>query len=680
MEAAGRVRRPPGRRHGLVRAELLVEAGGDLQVERRGQGQRALGHGELARLLETVHALGPELVDGAEFVQRPQPPQLQPVRGGGVRRPGERPLGRLQVTLPGHPADHLESLARDLGLDPLPRAALRRSQRGPGQPVRLLQAALARGDLRGAGVDLGGIGARRVAGDLDARGGFGPAGAGDRRPGDPQVQVSRPRRRRAQPGEEHPAGLDRAVDLPGHGEDLGQRLVDAGPQGGLDQAGGPGQRVLGAGQRADGQVTPPRLEQQRAGPGRVAGPPGQVGGQRAPPAGQARMGRLRRRQGPAGQHGPLRRQQPGQHRFMGQRVPEPEAVPLRHDQLQAHAVAQRRDHGHVGQAGDLAEQRPLEAAAEHRGRADDLPGLRAHAVQPPPDRVGERGRDPGSAQVGGVPAAAPLGQRPVPHQAGQDLLDQERDALGPVRRQTPAARPAGRRRPGRPGSCRPSPAGPAGRAAARRRTRAPRARWPAWRLRRPHPGGWRDTAPVRRRGCRPGTRAAPASPGRPSAGPRGRERSLPAGPGRAAAAGRLRRGRRATPPPAPAAAAATRESAAPVRAGTGRVPRWPAGAPLVRPRSAPRRTAGTAWARPGPRPGRPARSGRARPPRGRSRGPAATCRCLPRRPGTPRCRGPSRPPPGQPAAGGLPRPARPGPGTAPAAQDQYRPGGCGRPS
>ena len=59
------------------------------------------------------------------------------------------------------------------------------------------------------------------------------------------------------------------------------------------------------------------------------------------------MGRLRRRQGLAGQHGPLRRQQPGQHRLVGERVPEPETVPLRHDELQAHAVAQRRDHGRI---------------------------------------------------------------------------------------------------------------------------------------------------------------------------------------------------------------------------------------------------------------------------------------------------------------------------------------------
>ena len=156
--------------------------------------------------------------------------------------------------------------------------ALGRPERGPGQAVGLLQAAPARRDLRRAGVDLGGVGARRLAGDIDARGGLGPPGAGDRRPGDFQVQAGRPRRRRPQPGKEHPAGLDGPVDLPGHGEDLGQRLIDAGPLAGADQAGGPGQRVLGAGQRAGGQVAPPGLEQQRAGLGHVAGPPGQVGG------------------------------------------------------------------------------------------------------------------------------------------------------------------------------------------------------------------------------------------------------------------------------------------------------------------------------------------------------------------------------------------------------------------
>ena len=450
---------------------------------------------------------------------------------------------------------------------------------------------------------------------------------------------------------------------------------------GLDQVPGPGQRVLGAGQRADGQVTPPGLEQQRAGPGRVAGPLGQVGGQRAPPAGQARVGRLRRRQRPAGQHGPLRRQQPGQHRLVGQRVPEPEAVPLRHDQLQADAVAQRRDHGRVGQAGDRAEQRPVETAAQHRGRADDPAGLRAHAVQPPPDRVGERGRHPGSAQVGGVPAAVPLGQRPRPPPGRPAPPRPGTGCPRPARRRIRAPRPAGRRRPGRPGSCRPSPPGPGGPATARRRTRGPRARWPARRLRRP----------LSRRVARHSTRSAARLSARYSSS------------ASVSWSAQCRSSRTSTQPACGARARSSRSTASPRKTGDsspgtgcGRPPlgnqppehrpervEFLAGrqaALPARPRSAPRRTAGTAWARRRPRPGRPAQSGHTRPPRGRSRGPAATCRCRPRRPGTPRRRDPPRPAPGRPAAGGLPRPARPGPGTAPAAQDQYRPGGRGGPT
>ena len=85
------------------------------------------------------------------------------------------------------------------------------------------------------------------------------------------------------------------------------------------------------------------------------------------------------------------------------------------------------------QAGDRAEQRPVETAAQHRGRAQDVPGIGVHRVKPPPHRVRERGRDGRRHQVGGVPAAVPLGQRPLPDQARQYLLVQERDALGLLR-------------------------------------------------------------------------------------------------------------------------------------------------------------------------------------------------------------------------------------------------------
>jgi hypothetical protein len=195
----------------------------------------------------------------------------------------------------------------------------------------------------------------------------------------------------------------------------------------------PGQRVLGAGEGAHGQVAPPGLEQQGPGPRRVTRPPGQVGGEHAPCAGHAGMGRLHRGQGAPGQQCPLRRQQRRQHRLVGQRVPEPEALPVRRDQLQAHAAPQRRHDRGVRHAGDRAQQRPVETAAEHRGRAQDVPGIRVHRIEAPPHRVRERGRDGRRHQVRRVPAAVPLGQGPLPDQARQDLLDQERDALGLLR-------------------------------------------------------------------------------------------------------------------------------------------------------------------------------------------------------------------------------------------------------
>jgi hypothetical protein len=172
---------------------------------------------------------------------------------------------------------------------------------------------------------------RGSAGDLDARLGLGPPGARDRGARDGQLRHPRPHGpvRAAEPGQQRPAHLDGPVHLPGQREHLGQRLVDR--RGEPDvvrarQRPSAQQRVLGAGQRAHGQIPPPGRQEQRPRPGRAARVLGQFGGLHAPRAGQAGMGLLHRGQGPAGQLRPLRREQPGQHRLMGQRVPEPEAA------------------------------------------------------------------------------------------------------------------------------------------------------------------------------------------------------------------------------------------------------------------------------------------------------------------------------------------------------------------
>ena len=76
----------------------------------------------------------------------------------------------------------------------------------------------------------------------------------------------------------------------------------------------------------------------------------------------AGMRRLHRGQRPAGQQRPFRRQQPGEYRLVGQRVPEPEALVIRHHELQAHPAPQRRQDSVICQVG-----RPSPAAPSRTG-------------------------------------------------------------------------------------------------------------------------------------------------------------------------------------------------------------------------------------------------------------------------------------------------------------------------
>ena len=147
--------------------------------------------------------------------------------------PAEGALSLLQVTLASDPAEHLECLARDLGQ----RVGLRRLQRAAGEVGCRGQLTLADRGVGGAGIDLRQPGSRRAAGDLDARGRIRPSRAGDGGPRDLEVQVRGAGRgnrvSRVQPGEQYLAHLDRAVDLAGHRQDLGQCRVDRSAEGGV---------------------------------------------------------------------------------------------------------------------------------------------------------------------------------------------------------------------------------------------------------------------------------------------------------------------------------------------------------------------------------------------------------------------------------------------------------------
>jgi hypothetical protein len=123
-----------------------------------------------------------------------------------------------------HPPDHLQRLARHIGQP----AAVCCGQRGSGQRFGLPQVASACRDLRRARIGLRGLGTGRAAGDPDALVSLGPASPGDGCPRDSQVQGRRPggSSSAAQPGQQRPAHLHRALHLPGHREDFGQRLIE----------------------------------------------------------------------------------------------------------------------------------------------------------------------------------------------------------------------------------------------------------------------------------------------------------------------------------------------------------------------------------------------------------------------------------------------------------------------
>lgn len=114
-EATRRPGTVPRRGEAVVGPELFDQAGGDLQVEGRDQRQGADLDRQLAGLPQPVDALGAQLVDRAEFVQRTQSPQRQAVGVGHRQRAGERGLRRRQVALAGDPSKHLQRLARDGG-------------------------------------------------------------------------------------------------------------------------------------------------------------------------------------------------------------------------------------------------------------------------------------------------------------------------------------------------------------------------------------------------------------------------------------------------------------------------------------------------------------------------------------------------------------------------------------
>ncbi len=501
----------------------------------------------------------------------------RPCAAASVRRPGERALGRLQVTLPSDPADHLEGLARHLGQP----AALRRPQRGPGQ--------------------------------------LGPP-----LPGGPVPTRSAPRRHR--PGRRRRPGIPRATSTLAaasahRAPAIAARAIPRCRAAARAGNGGPAGRAASGPSRSPGRPartsrTPrsaPRRRWIRAGvsPGRSGRAPGSACARRWPARPTARS-----RRPASSSSAPARAGSPARSaRSAASGTPSPgrpgcaastaaSARPAatarsggsspastaswvsacRNRKLSRSATISCRPMPRRSAAATSASARPVtgpsSGQSNRRPRTAAAPSTRRQSAS----RASSRRRT-ASANVAGTPAAArspacqraiPLGQRPFRDQAREDLLDQERDALGPRGderldrgRQVGSAH-AGQRHPGHRRRVEPAQRqhgrGPA------RGQRAGQGRGVAAFV----PEGGDAQHPFGRPGCRPGTPAAPASPGRPSAGPRARARTRPRGQRAQQPQHRLAEDdqglhRRTRP-----AAAATAGPAGRARAGTGPVPRCPA--------------------------------------------------------------------------------------------------------
>jgi hypothetical protein len=111
-------------------------------------------------------------------------------------------------------------------------------------------------------------------------------------------------------------------------------------------------------------------------------------------------------------------------------VAEPEALGFGGEQLGADRLAQAGHDRGLVQPGHGGQQRPVEAAAEHGGGVQQIPGRRRQHLQAPADRVGEGRGHVRTDRAGGGPASVLLDQQGRAHQPGQQLIDQERQPVG----------------------------------------------------------------------------------------------------------------------------------------------------------------------------------------------------------------------------------------------------------
>ena len=204
----------------------------------------------------------------------------------------------------------------------------------------------------------------------------------------------------------------------------GRDLVVAG------QLAGPAGRGLGGGQGAVLDRPARALQQERSRGRRCTGGVGEVGGELARESGEARVGQLDGRPRPAGELAALGRQEARHDGLTAQGVAEVEAVVIGIDQLGIDRGPQRLDGRPTVDLGDPGEQLPREGSPQQRRRTDHPTMLGVEVGEPAGDRLPQVRRDVDRQDPDDLPVAVHPVQHAGGDQPGEQLLDEERVAVG----------------------------------------------------------------------------------------------------------------------------------------------------------------------------------------------------------------------------------------------------------
>ncbi len=394
------------------REQRLVEVGAKtpyirkLQLDqRRGRPDAGLV-GELKRLRQLAERAELKHVQRAELVHSPDAPDAQVLFVGDLPDPLERCARKALVPRALPAADGLQRLEADIGRPAGHARRVGRSQRPAGQRLSQVQLTGGQGTARGNGIDPAGqfdvvelVRHRRGRRQMARGHGQVVLRPGARRLEPDQRLAARVRAGGPQPPDEVISERCQVLGVPGHRQGAREDLVD------LDREHRPGQlrlrqqfpRVIKGDDRAsDGAVMQSPAPGGQQQPGRRDSLPGgrvELGRELAPAVGQPRMGILDGRGGRSRPGGQIGGQQARDDRAPGEAVSKAECARLGRnglDQLHLTGPLQRVEGRGLRHPRDRWQQRPVELAAEDRGRHDHIRDDRTQHRQAPAHRAYDR--------------------------------------------------------------------------------------------------------------------------------------------------------------------------------------------------------------------------------------------------------------------------------------------------